>query len=144
MTTSLRFSLVALAPLLAPALRAAELFTVAKGFKVEQIHKTDMKTQGSWVSLCVDEKGDLIASDQYGYLWRIVPPAIGKSEGAKVEKVKINAGKAHGSLWAFGSLYIIGSDTPADAKTDLRTLWRAWDSKGDGSFDQVQRIASFE
>ena len=29
--------------------------------------------------------------------------------------------------------------TPGDPKSDLRTLWRAWDSKGDGAFDQVQR-----
>ncbi len=146
MLTSFRLSLLcAIALPLAPSLRAAAPpLTVATGFKVEQIHKTDLKTEGSWVSLCVDEKGDLIASDQYGYLWRIVPPAIGKTEGTKVEKVKINAGKAHGLLWAFGSLYVMGSDKPGEPDGDMRTLWRAWDSKGDGTFDQMQRIASFE
>lgn len=144
MTTFLRLSLCASALLLAPSLRAADPITVLSGFKVEQIHKTDMKTQGSWVSLCVDDKGELLASDQYGYIWRIVPPAIGKTEGAKVTKVNVAAGKAHGLLWAYGSLYIMGSDKPGEPAGDMRTLWRAWDSKGDGTFDKVQRIASFE
>lgn len=146
MFTPFRLSLFCAAALsLVPSLRAAAPpLTVATGFKVEQIHKTDIKKEGSWVSLCVDEKGDLIASDQYGYLWRIVPPAIGKTEGTKVEKVKIEAGKAHGLLWAYGSLYIMGSDKPGEPAGDLRTLYRAWDSKGDGTFDKVQRIASFE
>src|SRR4029434_10415935 len=83
-------------------------FTALPGFNVEELYQTPKDTEGSWVSLCVDGKGDLIASDQYGYLWRISPPPIGHRDGTKVERVKIEAGKAHGLLWAFDSLYFMG------------------------------------
>lgn len=45
MITSLGLFLVCAAALvLAPALREAAPLTIATGFRVEQIHKTDMKT----------------------------------------------------------------------------------------------------
>ena len=52
---------------------------VAKGFKVELIHSVPKDEQGSWVSMCVDPKGRLIVSDQYGALYRVTPPPIGPS-----------------------------------------------------------------
>ena len=75
----------------------ADDFTVPPGFKVEELVSVQKETQGSWVSVCVDPKGDLIASDQYGFLWKITPPPAGQADGAKVEQVKINAGKISGS-----------------------------------------------
>lgn len=67
-----------------------------------------------------DNKGRLIASDQYGALYRMVLPAIGDTTTKiKVEELtiptakknakdstskKIDIGYAHGLLWAFNSL----------------------------------------
>ena len=49
---------------------------VLKGFKVELLYSVPAATNGSWVSMCTDPKGRLIASDQYGPLYRITPPPI--------------------------------------------------------------------
>src|SRR3954451_15155663 len=56
---------------------------IAKDFKVELVYNVPKDSQGSWVSMCVDPKGRLIVSDQYGGLFRITP---GKQPGdTKVE-----------------------------------------------------------
>src|SRR5688572_488695 len=60
----------------------------AKDFKVELLYSVPGGEQGSWVNLCVDPKGRIIASDQYGGLYRFTTPAPGESlDPAKVEKV---------------------------------------------------------
>lgn len=79
-------------------------FKVADGFKLERIHEVK-KEEGSWVALTVDGKGRLIASDQYGGLFRITPPPIEGGE-TKVEPLDIPVTGAHGLLWNKGVLYI--------------------------------------
>src|SRR6266481_6223838 len=92
----------------APAATPAEALKAKKDFKVELLYSVPKETQGSWVNLCVDPKGRLIVSDQYGPLYRITPPAVGsKGEETKVEKLDIPLGGAHGLLWAFDSLYVM-------------------------------------
>lgn len=134
--------------LLSPFLPAAENIETLPDFKLEQLHEVDKDTEGSWVSLCVGPKGDLIASDQYGYLWRITPPPLGQPEGSKVTRINLNAGKAHGLLWAFDSLYFMGGEfdpnDPKSKKDDTRSLWRARDTKGTGQFDEVKKLATFD
>lgn len=64
------------------------------GFRVERIYSVP-DAQGSWVSLAIDNKGRLITSDQYGGLYRVTPPPIGKGKGkTKVEKLKTTLGSA--------------------------------------------------
>jgi hypothetical protein len=56
---------------------AASDIQVAPGFKVELLYAVPKADQGSWVALTVDPKGRIIASDQYGGLYRInVPPNV--------------------------------------------------------------------
>ena len=43
---------------------------VTDGFQVEQIYEVPRESQGSWVALCLDDKGRLIAGDQEGGLFR--------------------------------------------------------------------------
>jgi putative heme-binding domain-containing protein len=91
-----------------PAATAPETLKVAKGFRVELLHSVPKDKQGSWVNLCTDPKGRLIASDQYGGLYRITPPALGgKAEDTKIEKIPAPIGEAQGLLWAFDSLYVV-------------------------------------
>ena len=86
----------------------AATLKVAKGFKAELLYSVPKEKQGSWVNMCVDPKGRLIVSDQYGPLYRITPPAIGgKAEDTKVEKLDLPLGEAQGLLWAFDSLYVM-------------------------------------
>lgn len=85
-----------------------ELIKAKKDFKVELLYSVPKETQGSWVSLCHDDKGRLIASDQYGKIFRITPPALdGKAEDTKVEELPVDLGEAQGLLWAFDSLYVV-------------------------------------
>ena len=58
---------------------------IAKGFKVELLYSVPKDVQGSWVSMCVDPKGRLIVSDQYGSLYRVTPPAVG-DEGRREDR----------------------------------------------------------
>ena len=91
-----------------PQAPAPEGFKVAKGFKVELLYSVPKDEQGSWVSMCVDPKGRLIVSDQYGGLYRVTPPPLGGDPATtKVEKIAVDIGEAQGLLWAFDSLYVV-------------------------------------
>ena len=79
-------------------------FKVAAGFKLEQLYEVK-KEEGSWVSLTEDGKGRLIASDQYGGLFRITLPPLTGGE-TTVEALDIPIGGAHGLLWHEGMLYV--------------------------------------
>src|SRR5205085_763003 len=112
-----------------PTATPIELIKVKKDFKVELIYSVPTKPQGSWVSMCVDPKGRLITSDQYGKLYRITPPALGgKADDIKVEQLAIDMGEAHGLCWAFDSLYVVVNE---GRKVKPRGLWRVTSSKND-------------
>jgi putative heme-binding domain-containing protein len=92
----------------ATAATPAAALKVAGDFKAELLYSVPKDTQGSWVNLCVDPKGRLIASDQNGPLYRITPPPLGgRAEETKVEKLDLPLGGAHGLLYAFDSLYVM-------------------------------------
>ena len=95
-------------------------FSVADGFQVERIYSVPSSTQGSWVSMTVDDFGRLITSDQNGKLYRVSPPSI-SGEDVIVEPIDLKIGRAQGLLCAFGSLYVMahGNDPmPPAAQTD--------------------------
>lgn len=106
-----------------------------KGYKVELLYSVPTDAQGSWVSMTIDPKGRLIASDQYGSLYRITPSKVGaKTNDTKVEKLNVDMGMAHGLLYAFDSLYAVvngGNTRPSG-------LYRLKDTNGDDQFDDVQ------
>jgi putative heme-binding domain-containing protein len=92
----------------------SSLVKAKKGFQVELLYTVPKEKQGSWVSLCVDPKGRLIASDQGSTkgvdakLYRITPPPIGgKAEDTKVEALPVDLGEAQGLVWAYDSLYVV-------------------------------------
>jgi putative heme-binding domain-containing protein len=104
-----------------PMATPAESLKIAKDFKVELLYSVPKGTQGSWVNMCVDPKGRLIVSDQYGPLYRITPPKVGgKSEETRVEKLDLQLGGAHGLLWAFDSLYVMVNEAPRVNGTPIR------------------------
>ncbi len=51
-------------------------------------------------------KGRLIVCDQYGGLYRLTLPSLGKTEAPRIEKIDVPIGEAQGLLWAFDSLYV--------------------------------------
>jgi len=96
--------------------------------------------EGSWVTLCVDPKGRLIVSDQYGSLYRVTPSPIGDSKTpTKVEKIPADIGEAQGLLWAFDSLYVMVNK---GGKYD-HGLYRVRDTNGDDQLDEVTLLQKF-
>ena len=98
--------------------------------------------QGSWVNLCVDDKGRIIASDQYGGLFRFAPPPAGQPlDPATIEKVPAEIRAVNGMLWAFGALYVGVNDYE---KQIASGLYRITDSDGDDQLDKVELLRAME
>ena len=118
---------------------AAADITVPKDFKVELLYTVPKEDQGSWVALTTDDKGRLIACDQYGSLYRMAVPALGKTELLKPEKLAVDFGKAHGLLYAFGSLYVMVNENGKD-----NGLYRLKDMTGDDQFDSIEKLVTMQ
>ena len=124
--------------------RPADL-TLPEGFQYQVLHSPMLADSSSWVSLTVDGKGRLLASDQYGALYRVMPAPIGGDpQETQVEKLDVNVGRAQGLLWAFNSLYIVVNNSE-DAEEGRRSgLYRAQDTDGDDYFDVVDSLMGFD
>ncbi|MEM1296160.1 MAG: hypothetical protein AAGH89_12405, partial [Verrucomicrobiota bacterium] len=118
-----------------------ELITVPKGFQVERLYSVPKEQQGSWISLCMDDKGRLIASDETGSLYRMEAPELGQPfDPSSVKRIALNIGHAHGLLYAFDSLYVMVNSNDFEG----RGLYRVRDSDGDDEFDLVESLRLFE
>jgi putative heme-binding domain-containing protein len=122
-----------------PTATPPELLKVAKDFRVELLYSVPKETQGSWVNLCVDPKGRLIVSDQYGGLFRVTAPAIGQTEECKVEPIPVPIGNAQGLLWAFDSLYVVVNS----GGEFVNGVHRVRDTNGDDVLDSVETLRTF-
>ncbi len=115
---------------------------VAKDFKVELLYSVPGVEQGSWINLCVDDKGRILTSDQYGGLYRFMPPPPGQPLNPKdVEKLPTEIRGVNGMLWAFGALYVGVNDYEAKIPCGL---YRITDSKGDGNLDKVELLRELD
>jgi putative heme-binding domain-containing protein len=136
-----------------PSVAAAtpvDRITLLPGFKAELLYSVPSEQQGSWVSMCVDSKGRLITSDQYGKLYRSTVSAPGVSPVEfKVEPVAeaLDIGMAQGLCYAFDSLYVMvnsprkkGQDSPGNASG----LYRLRDTDSDDKFDKLEQLAEFD
>lgn len=137
---------------------------VPPGFKVELLYTVPNAQQGSWVALTLDNKGRIIAGDQYGGLYRVTLPALGSNEGTKVEALpaklpplaslpgepaantpkraldadgRAPAFGAHGLLYAFDSLYVM-----VDEVQGKQGIWRVRDTDGDDQYDKYEYLRS--
>lgn len=104
---------------------ATDDFKVAEGFKLERIYDVK-KNEGSWVGLTKDDKGRLIAADQYGGLFRITVPSLEGGE-TQVEALDVPITGAHGVLWFKDRLYIAVNELDKNK----RGIWVV-EAKGDG------------
>jgi putative heme-binding domain-containing protein len=125
---------------LVPAATPAGHLRVLKDFKVELLYSVPADRQGSWVSMCVDPRGRLIVSDQYGGLFRVTPPPLGKTVAPKVEKIDVPLGEAQGLLWAFDALYVVVNRGSKYASG----LYRVRDTDGDDKLDRVELLRRIE
>ena len=123
------------------------------GFHADHLYGPSENEEGSWVSMTFDEKGRLLASDQYGAIYRMQLPAIGDTvTKVKIEKLdiptegggtadtsrkKVSIGYAHGLLWAFNSLYVMINHNSDSAFEKGSGLYRLQDTDGDDHFDKI-------
>jgi len=124
-----------------------------QGFKAERLYGPSENNEGSWVSMTFDDKGRIIASDQYGGLYRLTVPAIGDTiTKTSIEKLdvlnenstikdttskKLSMGYAHGLLWAFNSLYVMINHNADSTLKKESGLYRLQDFDGDGKFEKT-------
>ncbi|QDT52042.1 Cytochrome c [Caulifigura coniformis] len=118
------------------------------GFKAELLYSVPAETQGSWVSMCVDNKGRLITCDQYGKLYRSTVSAPGVSPVEfTVEPIaeSLDIGMAQGLLYAFDSLYVmVNTGRKKDANFQGPGLYRLQDTDGDDKFDKLTLLIEFQ
>lgn len=118
----------------APQPPEASSLTVPDGFVVERL-AVAAPHQGSWVSLCVDDRGRLITSDQRGAgLFRITP-GDGASDTA-VEPIPVPMSGAQGLCWFRDALYVVSHG----ASNVTPGLHRVRDTDGDDVLDTVELL----
>ncbi len=120
-------------------------------FNAEHLYSPSDAGNGSWVAMTFDDKGRMITSDQYGYLYRLTIPPVGSDTNiAKtiVEKLeikvegdasssKIKMGFAHGLLYAFNSLYVMVNHNPDSVMNKNSGLYRLQDTNNDDQYDKI-------
>jgi putative heme-binding domain-containing protein len=119
-----------------------ESISVKDGFKVELLYTVPKEKLGSWVNLCLDDKNRIIASDQFGGLYRFPVPKEGKNlDESTIEKVPADIRAVNGLLWAFGALYVAVNDY--ERKIDSG-VYKLTDSNGDDKLDKVEKLRVME
>ena len=120
------------------------------GFVAELLYSPGENEQGSWVAMTFDDKGRMITSDQYGFLYRLELPPIGSDSTVKpkVEKLQIGnvadslvgMGYAQGLLYAFNSLYVVVNNDPNENFGLPTGLYRIQDLDGNDQFETVTQL----
>ena len=112
------------------------------GFKVELLYTVPKEKLGSWVNLCVDDKNRIIASDQFGGLYRFPAPETGKNlDQSKIEKIPADIRAANGLLWAFDALYVAVNDYERKMESGV---YKLTDSNGDDQLDKVEKLRGMQ
>ena len=115
---------------------------VPKDFRVELLYSVPGDEEGSWVNLCLDDKGRILASDQYGGLFRFAAPPPGQALDPKnVEKLAVEIRAVNGMVWAFGALYVGVNDYEKKIPSGL---YRITDTNGDDQLDKVEMLRAIE
>jgi putative heme-binding domain-containing protein len=123
------------------------------GFVAERIYSPGENDQGSWVSMTFDNKGRLIASDQFGGMYRMTLPKQGDSSKPAVEKFVVGTkdpsdtssnfigmGYAQGLLYAFNSLYVMVNHDGDEQFQRKGGLYRLQDKDGDDQYETVTHL----
>ena len=121
-----------------------------EGFVAELLYSPGENEQGSWVAMTFDDKGRMITSDQYGFLYRLELPPLGSDSTVKpkVEKLlignvaepQVGMGYAQGLLYAFNSLYVMVNHNPDETFSRPTGLYRIQDLDGNDQFETVTQI----
>lgn len=116
----------------APAEDMTSKFKVAAGFRLEKLYDVP-GPQGSWVSITLADHGNFICADQYGKLFYVRAPEVGKpDQGTQVKPLEAEIGGAHGLLRHQGALYVTVNESVGGAAG----VYRLSDDNKDGVFEK--------
>lgn len=136
-----------------------EGITLTEGFLIDHLFSPSDNEYGSWVSMTFDDKGRMIVSDQFGFLYRLNLPDIGADSSLlEIEKLAVgqvdttvadslqavSMGYAQGLLWAYNSLYVMVNHTPNEDFDKGSGLYRLQDTNGDDQFDKVTQLIALD
>jgi hypothetical protein len=121
-------------PPVAKPISPAANVRVPDGFVVELVYEVPAE-QGSWVSMTVDPQGRLLASDQYGAIYRMTI-SDDPTAPPKVEKLPVEIGMSQGMLCAFDALYVSVNGDAAEGAG----IYRVTDTNHDDQYDRVERL----
>jgi hypothetical protein len=119
---------------------AASNLKVPQDFRVDMVYTVPKDKEGSWVAMCMDPKGRMIVSDQYGKLYRLTLPPLNANSEPKIEQIEAEIGCAQGLLYAFDSLYVMVNEE----KFQGRGLYRLRDTNGDDKYDEVKLLRKLQ
>ncbi len=125
------------------------------GFTAEHLYSPSDNKQGSWVAMAFDDKGRMITSDQYGFLYRLeIPPVGSGTQQPKIEKLKVGIvapgdttvgmGYAQGLLYAFNSLYVMVNNWQNKDFSKGSGLYRLQDTDGDDQYDKITLLKALK
>lgn len=126
-----------------------EKLKLLPNFKAEHLYSPSENNNGSWVAMTFDDKGRMIAGDQFGFLYRVTIPPVGSDTNKSkisVERLdvkvagdtsKIKIGYPHGLLYAFNSLYVMVNDEGDTTLSRRSGLYRVQDTDNDDQFDKI-------
>lgn len=139
-----------------PKLAALQL---PAGFHADHLFGPSENGEGSWVSMTFDDKGRLIASDQYGALYRMTIPVIGDTvtkliaaplripstkNSTDTISNRIDMGYAHGLLYAFNSLYVMVNHYGDSSFPKSSGLYRLQDTNQDDEYDKIELLKELQ
>ncbi len=125
------------------------------GYTAEHIYSPSDNNKGSWVAMAFDDKGRMITSDQYGFLYRLTLPPVGSgAQQPQIEKLKVGVlapgdttvgmGYAQGLLYAFNSLYVMVNNRENKNFGKGSGLYRLQDTDGDDQYDKVTLLKALK
>ncbi len=124
------------------SVKAASTLKLLPGFQAELLYTIPFESQGSWVNLALDGKGRILASDQYGGLYRFPAPAPGQPlDAASILPVPAAIRGVNGMLWLGDALYASVNDYEQKITNGL---YRLTDSDGDDQLDKVELLRAIE
>jgi len=111
--------------------------TMPEGFEATPL--SSPSDHGSWVSLTEDNNGRLLASDQYGRIYRINV----ENDQVLVDSIDLNIGNAQGMLWAHNSLYVTVNGNSENGMPGSG-VYKLTDTNGDDELDQIEQLISLD
>ncbi len=112
---------------------------VAAGFELRKIYEVPT-TQGSWVAMTINARGQLICADQYGVLYLVDLPPVGSNQEPTVKPLGTEIAGAHGVLWHRGNLYVTVNETIGGAAG----VYRLSNPQSDDHFGKPELLKSLE